>query len=350
MHHSRLRPPLQLFLALLAAISIVVLSMGKANAELLTGRSIVVSTAVPSAIATHTFQFTYVSPNPVGSVVFEYCDNSPIFAFSCNAPAGLDVTPANLVNQTGNTGYSIDGADTTANKIVITRSAAAPVLVSSTYQFSNITNPSNASESEFVRISTYGSTDGSGPLIDSGAVAFATVSPFNVGANVPPFIKLCVAITVAPDCSSMSGDQVELGTLTTASVRAGTSQFAVGTNSVSGYIVFIQGTTMTSGNNSISALTTPTPSFPGNNQFGINLRNNSVPNIGSDPFGSGSGTVTPNYNTVNQYMLVSGDSIAQSTLPSNYNRMTVSYITNIKPSQPPGVYSTTCTYLSTANF
>ncbi|MBI2285583.1 hypothetical protein HYU82_02060, partial [Candidatus Saccharibacteria bacterium] len=203
---------------------------------------------------------------------------------------------------------------------------------------------------EFVRITTYASADGSGSFTDNGTVAFATLSPFSVGANVPPFLQICVAITVAPDCSTTSGDRINLGTLSSNSVKAGTTQFAVGTNSISGYTVFAEGTTMTSGNNTIAALSSPTPSFPGNNQFGVNLRDNSIPNVGSDPFGSGSGTPTAGYNTVNQFKYVSGDAIAQSTLPSDYNRMTVSYIVNISSSQPPGVYASTFTYLATATF
>jgi hypothetical protein len=315
----------------------------------LTDRSLEVSTAVPSATATHTFQFTFATASSTGSLAFEYCD-SPVFAYVCNAPAGIDVTAASISSQSGNTGFSIDNINTTSNRLVLTRPAAVAGTVSSQYAIANITNPSTAGQSVYVRITTYVSTDGSGSFTDNGAVAFAVAEPLNVGASVPPFLQICVAITVAPDCSTTSGDRIDLGTLSSNNVKAGTSQFAVGTNSISGYTVFVQGTTMTSGNNTITALSSPTPSFPGNNQFGINLRNNSIPNVGTDPFGSGSGAPTANYNTPNLYKYASGDAIAQSTLPSDYNRLTVSYIVNVKSSQPPGVYASTFTYLATATF
>lgn len=319
------------------------------KALILSNRSIELSTAQPSATATHTFQFTYASASSTGSLAFEYCD-SPVFDYPCSAPAGTDVAGASISSQSGNTGFSVDGFNTTSNRLVLTRTPAVAATVPSEYVIADITNPSTAGQSVYVRITTYASTDGSGSFTDNGAVAFATLTPLSIGASVPPFLQICVAITVAPDCSTTSGDRINLGTLSSNSVKAGTTQFAVGTNSISGYTVFAEGTTVTSGNNTIAALSSPTPSFPGNNQFGINLRDNSIPNVGSDPFGSGSGTPTAGYNTPNLYKYVSGDSIAQSTLPSDYNRMTVSYIINVSSSQPPGVYASTFTYLATATF
>lgn len=314
-------------------------------------RSVSVSSAIPSAISTHTFNFIYESSGGLGSIVFEYCDNTPVIDQTCNAPAGLDVSSTNLVSQTGNTGFSIDTADTTPNKLVISRiPSSASAVTPTSYVFSNIINPSQGGQTIFIRISSYASADGSGSFTDHGSVAFATNNIFTVGADVPPFIRLCAAISVAPDCSSSSGDRLNLGILKPTVARAGQSQFAVGTNSVTGYITYVLGTTMTSGSNTIKALSSPTPSFPGNSQFGINLRANSIPSVGEDPFGAGSGTVTSNYNTVNLFKYSSGDALVTSTTPSDFNRMTVSYLANIKSSQPPGIYATTFTYLAVANF
>src|SRR5204862_7798880 len=99
----------------------------------------------------------------------------------------------------------------------------------------------------FVRLSNYATAAASGSFSDNGAVAFAIVSPFNVGASVPPFLRLCVGISVSADCSSSTGTSLNLGFLTPTAVGAGQSQFAGGTNSISGYTVFALGTTMTSG-------------------------------------------------------------------------------------------------------
>lgn len=325
------------------------LLMGKAAALQLQNRSIELSTSQPSVVASHTFRFTFASTTSVGSIVFEYCDD-PLFEVACVAPAGLNVASATLTGQTGNTGFSFDSLNSNANKIVITRAPAAAAAVPSSYNFGNITNPSSPGAATYVRISTLASVDGSGVSTDRGAVAFATLSVFTIAVDVPPFLQVCVAITVAPDCSSMSGNSIDMGTLSSLLTRVGTSQFAVATNSVTGYIIFIQGTTLTSGNNAITALSVQTPSFPGNNQFGVNLRDNSIPDVGTDPSGSGTGTVAGNYNTPNQYRFINGETIVTSPLPSDYNLMTVSYIVNISNSQPPGVYSSTYTYLATAEF
>jgi hypothetical protein len=260
------------------------------------------------------------------------------------------VSAANLDNQSGNTGFSVDAINTTANRVVLTRPASVAAAVASQYDLSNITNSSVSGQSIYVRITTYASLDATGAFTDNGAVAYAMNSPLSIGAAVPPFLQLCVGVTVASNCSSASGDRINLGNLSTNIARAGTSQFAGGTNSASGYTIFVQGTTMTSGNNTIKALNVQTPSFPGNNQFGINLRDNSVPNIGSNPSGSGSAAPMANYNTPNLYKYLNGEAIARSTLPSDYNRMTVSYMINIDDSQAPGVYASTFTYLATATF
>jgi hypothetical protein len=288
--------------------------------------------------------------NDVGSIILEYCDNSPIIYVSCTAPAGLDASAANLSSQAGNTGFSIDSADSTTNKIVLTRPLSAGTLVPNTYVFDNITNPSTPAQTVYVRISTYASPDGSGAFIDKGAVAFAVQNIFNVNTFVPPFLKLCVGIIVAPDCSSFSGDQVDFGVLSSVHANVGQSQFATGTNDPTGYNIYALGTTMTSGNNLIASIPNPAPSFPGTPQFGINLRANLIPAVGQGPVGLGTGVPDAAYNIPNRFTYNEGDRIASSPLGSDYNRMTVSYVVNVPKNQTPGIYSTTITYLAVVQF
>ncbi|MBI2285843.1 hypothetical protein HYU82_03400, partial [Candidatus Saccharibacteria bacterium] len=166
-----------------AAVLAMLLSSSPAEALTLTNRSIEISTAQPSATATHTFQFFLPSTTTLGSIVFLYCENSPLIDETCTPPPGLDVLSASLNGQTGNTGFSFDGASSTANKLVIARTPAAASVITSNYNFGGIVNPSTAGSTEFVRITTYASADGSGSFTDNGTVAFATLSPFSVGAN-----------------------------------------------------------------------------------------------------------------------------------------------------------------------
>lgn len=341
-----------LIILVIAATMLVISQVPRdASAEILFHRSITISSGQASATANHNFQFDIPSASALGSIVLEYCSNSPSFYLACTPPAGLDVSGAALASQAGNVGFSIDAAKTTANKIVLTRPLMPAIITHSSYDFTGITNPSFRSPSIFVKISTYSSTDGSGAYTNNGAVAFAILgNGFQVGAYVPPFLQLCVGVSVAPDCSSITGDNIDLGILSSQRANVGQSQFATGTNDPNGYVVFALGNTMTSGNNIIQNLTLPAASFPGTPQFGMNLRANLVPAIGQDPVGLGSGVPEANYDTPNRFLFNSGDMIASSPLTTNYNRMTVSYLVNIPASQPAGVYATTITYVATVQF
>jgi hypothetical protein len=338
-----------LFILLFVALYLF-FGFGSGSAFILFNRSVTISSGVPSATATHSFKFDIPTTSDIGSIVLDYCSNNPYFADSCTAPAGVDVSGATLSSQSGNTGFTIDSADTTTSTLVISRPTAPGITTTNSYVFSGIINPSTAGLATYVRISTHAAIDGSGPAEDTGAVAFAVQNTFEVDAFVPPFLQICVGITVAPDCSTTSGDSIDLGILSSQHANDGQSQFAVATNDINGYSVFTLGTTMTSGNDTIQNLPTPTPSFPGTQQFGINLRANLLPPVGQDPVGLGTGVPAADYNIPNKYIFNDGDSIAASPLTTNYNRMTVSYLVNVPSKQVPGIYATTVTYAATVQF
>lgn len=324
--------------------------IGNSYALELSDRSVTISNSAPSATALDSFKMTLNSAAPLGSIMFEYCSNTPRMSDPCSAPSGLNVSAASLTGQTGNGGFSMDGVDSTTNKIVISRPASAPNLVPSTYDFTNVTNPSVSDQTTFVRISTYSSVDGSGSPIDSGSVAFSTQNNFTIGAYVPPFLTLCVGATVSSDCSQQNGFLLDLGTLSAGAASSITSQFAASTNDASGYDMYLLGTTMTSGNNIIPENDYPTPSRVGVSEFGINLRRNSSPNAGSDPSTIGTGVPTPRYDSPNYYTFTPGDEVAYSPISTDFTRMTVTYLVNVNPAQAPGIYSTTLTYLASAQF
>jgi hypothetical protein len=339
------------FLTMLVLLSVPYLFWyGQGYALTLSNRSVTLSTATPSAVASHAFQMTLGSTAAIGSIVFEYCANSPLFTVSCSAPAGLSLSAASLAQQTGNTGFIIDNIDSTASRLVISRPLAAAAAVPSSYTFSNVVNPPGVNQTTYVRISTYASTQGTGSFIDNGSVAFSTVTNFAVGAFVPPFLKLCVGVTVAGDCSQTAGDSLDLGILSAQATRSATSQFAASTNDDTGCAVYLLGTTMTSGNNIIPGAGSQLANRPGTGEFGINLRQNSNPAVGADPSGVGTSVPAAGYDSPDSFSFVPGSQIANSPLSTDYNRMTVSYIANVSSGQPPGVYSTTLTYLASAQF
>lgn len=336
------------FLALLLGVVLVFPFNRPAAALFLGQRSVVVGMQQAGAVTSHDFKFTFPSTNAISSIKFEYCTNSPIVTASCSAPGGMDMQIATISTQSGETGFSVSPS-TTVNAMIITRPSAAVTPGAAQYIFSNVTNPSNINSTIFVRITTHASIDGTGPLIDQGSVAFSTSGNLGTAGFVPPYITACAAVTVAADCSSLGNQLIAFGEFSSSATAKQTSQFAVATNDPTGYNMFLSGQTMTAGNLIIPALTGGA-SQTGQSQFGLNLRLNTSPSVGADPSGVGSGVADVGYGTPNSYRFVSGERIAYSPLPTDFNRFTVSYIVNISPTQGPGFYGTTMTYTAVVNF
>jgi len=167
---------------------------------------------------------------------------------------------------------------------------------------------------------------------------------------VPPILKFCVGLELGDDCTAANDSVIDLGDLNTSRVSHGSSQMIAATNAEFGLAIAVYGTTMTSGNNVIPALATPTVSAPGNAQFGLNLRDNSNPNTGLEPSGVGLTNPTATYDTPNRYAFSSGDVVATSPAATDTRKLTSSYIVNISSNQAPGIYTATMTYICTATF
>ena len=117
-------------------------------------------------------------------------------------------------------------------------------------------------------------------------------------------------------------------------------------------MVTVSGNTLTHSNESdtITAIgATATSSSAGTEQFGINLKDNSAPNVGANP-SSGSGAAYGEYATVDDFAFNSGDTIASSSGTSDTTTFTISYIGNITDTTEPGDYSTTLTLIATGTY
>jgi hypothetical protein len=320
-----------------------------ARAADLQNRTIILQSSVPSTTTSHTFRFINPTAGTLGSIKFEYCQNSPLFFVSCTPPAGLNLSSSTLTSQVGNVGFTKD-ALSTATTLVISRTPGGTLSTTNVYQFNNAVNPSAVNATYFVRISLYATNNATGSSFDQGSVAFSTSNEFSIGGFVPPFLTFCVGVTVALNCSSSNGSLVNFGELEPGRTSSVTTQFAAATNSPTGLQVFLNGQTLTSGNNVIPAIASRTASNAGSSQFGVNLRANSSPSIGANSSGPGTTQATTDYNTQNQYKFASGEVIARSALPTDYNLFTVSYIANVSEDQPAGVYATTLAYTALVTF
>lgn len=329
-------------------VSLFLLPQNTRAAEL-TNRSVTITNPKAGEVTDHLFSFEFQNNITIGSVAFEYCNNAALLNSPCTPPPGLDIEQADLDFQSGITGF-VEHPNTTANRYVISRAPSNDGPGIAQYLLGGFQNHSVSNDTVYVRIYAYASDDGTGAHTDAGAVAYATTESLTVGGYVPPFLIFCVGVTVELDCTSSEGNLIDLGELQPNLTSVATSQYAGATNDGSGYTVAIYGTTLTSGNNVIPALTTPQGSLTGVSQFGINLRDNSSPDVGTNVLGPGSSNPTAGYNLVDNFKYTPGEIISQSPTSTNFDRMTVSYMVNVSEDQAPGIYNSTFTYIAVATF
>lgn len=111
-----------------------------------------------------------------------------------------------------------------------------------------------------------------------------------------------------------------------------------------GYTLQILGKAPTYDSHTLASLATPTSAEPGQEQFGINLVANSIPQIGADLVNVPSdefsfGTVMPDYATPDQFMYQDGAVVAQSLSQSGQTDYTISMIINVAGSTPAGHFA-----------
>ena len=324
----------------------------------------------PGGVVNHFFEFTLPSVGnaSVGSIKFEYCT---IASGTCTTPTGLVTTSATMASENNVTGFSM--VNTTNGAPYLTRTAA-PVTAgtSASYQLGNITNPTATNYTFFVRISTYASTDTTGSPIDTGTVTASTATAIELTGTMPESLIFCTGGTISltsgvPDCTTATAGAVTFNQLFSPTDTAtASSQMAASTNATTGYNITVNGTTLTSGSNTIAGMSSSAGGVRGTPQFGLNLKANTTgisnPAIGAEVTPAANSTdrrgqAATDYNTVDNFKFVSGNTVANSEQgtpgvgnPTNSQIFTVSYIVNVPGSQPAGTYTTTLTYVCTATF
>lgn len=309
-------------------------------------RNVQVGSSGPGVTTSYVINATTATSDLVGSISFEFCVDA---VGSCVLPSGVVTTGATLGTQSGATGFTLmAGAN---GRPYLTRVAASvndnePL----SYTLNNITNPTATNTSYFVRITTYTASDGVTGPVDNGTVALSTAEPVQLTGVTPEILVFCVGTTIVGNCTTIAGDTIDFGDFSPTSTRTGTSVMQAQTNAAGGYVITVNGSTLASGINTIPALATQTTSIIGTSQFGMNLRANGTPVVGTNPTGVGIGGVVANYNTPNLWRYGSGEAVASAPAPTNENTYTSSYIVNIGGAQAAGVYTATMTYICTASF
>ncbi len=180
---------------------------------------------------------------------------------------------------------------------------------------------------------TYCAKQSSGELTVGVAGSSTYKTQAGSNTNREPFLEV-----------NVTGGVVNLGELTPTTTGSGSTTFSVKTYLASGYNVYLDGSSPTSkGGHVLTPMASVASSQVGVEQFGINLRLNTVPAVGADVVQVPSGTFSfgapvAAYNTVNNYKYVAGDAIAQSLSSSGETDYTMSMIANITTITPASVY------------
>lgn len=380
-------------LVIVAAVLACTLPNSAANAAQITNRSLTLEKngsvttggSAPSAsggagtvgTANHHFTFTVPTTAGVHSVKFEYCTTA---AGTCTLPADVVTTSATLGTTANVSGFSLtnttNGAPYIANAGGVPGGAAIQVTLNA------VKNPSIANASFFVRITTYTSNDATTGATDAGTVTASTASPIVLSGTMPESLVFCTGQTISvtasvPDCTTATAGSIAFDKLfSPIDTAVAVSQMAASTNAGSGYAITVNGATMTSGSNTINAITVPSASNKGQGQFGLNLRANTSAAAACWP---GSCSATPllytpadvatasngtnlrgqpkaGYDTADTFTFNDNAVVADSgqgggsPVASDAQIFTVSYIVNVPGSQPAGTYTATMTYICTPTF
>ena len=278
---------------IIAAVSAVPLLTGIAFAtpNLLTSRAIEMSDSTASATnVTYHVSFNTIATGNTQAFIVDFCDNSPILNdTTCNTPGGFTLTASPTVSgQSSTAGCSVATFTTVSTlnsnrTLELSAGSAVNFTVSScavSFDITTVTNPNTADHSFYARVYTWdttghangytaGTSYGAAGNLDAGGIALSTASNINVTGKVQEQLTFCVYQT---SCGTPAN--VTLGTngvlSTTNSYVDKNAKYDIQTNASSGAIVRVKGPTLTSGANTIAAITgSPALYSAGTSQFGM---------------------------------------------------------------------------------
>lgn len=342
-----------------------------ASAAQFTGVKDTMSTVATSATATHTLNWTLVGGDTVATgetFIIDYVNadftlNSAAtwvaadFAYSDGtrtnqAPVAVGAAPS---CSAGANNYTVT-VDSTNNTFTITTCASwttsgsnptITFVINGTAATGAGTMTNKSTDTDASNGSKYTITESNGDAA-TGAVTAETNGVVTVTASVDPTLTF-----------SNTQSAVDFGTLSSTSARFATAGAAsggnasvqtahtltVGTNAPSGYTVtYNSPQTLTNGANSITAvtLTGSASGTAGNPQFALNA----TVNAGSPTIPSAYAGASNNW----KFAASSTEQVFSGSGAVSGDAVNVRYLANIPASQAPGSYSTTLTWVATANF
>lgn len=314
---------------------------------------LLVSILCPLTTDAGTLSCSTTTSCPSGVVMYRMSSTTNAHA---GVPPSFFSTYPNLVCCTGVAGLSgtCSGATTTLLKLTFTDNAHA-AQPSALPDFANYPNSACISVPTGGSVSIgYQTSNCAGYDTTLGSMESATNS--HIGdANAYP-TKICASATGSQSLTfSISDNTIGFGTLLSSAAQFATGDtlgasvdttdshtLSASTNVSGGYSISLNGTTLTSGVNTITAMGgTATASSVGTKQFGLRIVSNSGTGVAVSPYNTGSwafdvGTF-PN-------------KIVTGTGDSSTSVLGMRYISNISASTPSGSYTSVLTYVMTVNF
>jgi hypothetical protein len=344
----------------LVGILLSIIPVSNSAAAQITTRSLTLGSSASNVNTTYSFTYTVPTATAIKAIRYQFCTTANGACVVPNAWVNTGATLTSFPN--AGTGFTVDLA-TNSDSLGMTSASNSTAPTSPiTVLFSNVKTPTLTTQpfTFYVRISTYSGVGYTGAL-DTGVVAAAIVNQITLTGTMPESLIFCTGATVTgTDCSTATSGAVSFNQdFSPTATATATSQMVASTNAGTGYSITVNGTTMTSGANTIPAMGTATTSVIGSGQFGLNVMSNTTPAIGAaiTPAANGTnlrGQGLTGYNTADTFKFLTGDAVANSGNASlgasDAQNYTVSYLVNVSGSQTAGIYTTTLSYICTATF
>ncbi|PID31875.1 hypothetical protein CR970_03295 [Candidatus Saccharibacteria bacterium] len=359
-----------------AAVAPVLLPGQKVQAAgQVANRSIQMSTSKPHVAGdpsvTYKVRFDVASTDDIAGIVVEFCDNNPVIGDpNCTTANIPDFNVGTTVSgQSANIASLTTVNALTSHTLALSNAAAASGFsIGDTVEFDidGVTNTSNANQTFYARIYTYGSQVGAtgytvadpnagAPFIDYGGIAMSTGAEITITAKVQEQLSFCVYTQA--NCGA-GGTDVTLGdsegvlsnyALTYADAS---TKFDIATNAQYGAVVNLKMDTLQSGANSIPAqgnTCTADSSNTSVEHFGLRISSvSSAPLQAVAPYDCAANNHTlDTANTLSTY----GQTIANTTgSPLEETTGTVEFAAKASLTTPAGIYTTLANFIATGTF
>lgn len=335
-----------------ALFALVMPSLQLAHAASLSALSDTMSSSKVNATSSHMLKFT----TPTGA-------NQSTDTIIITFPADFDFTGKAISSVTFTHGASTGAESAEVLAVVPSATAWGAVFSGTENRVLTLTAPTDGvgtaavAASDKVIITYDGSNSVNPSTANSYAIAISGAfgDTGNVTVNILNDDQVSVTATVSQSLTfSISDNTIGFGTLSSGASRYATGDtsgsaseveahnIVIGSNAANGYTMAVTGTTLTSGGNSITAIgSSNTAPAAGTEQFGLRLSAS-----------GGSGAVSAPY-AASGFAFDSAafpDQIASASVASANTTYSARYVANITANTEAGSYSSTLTYVATANF